>query len=361
MAQSFKDLIQKGDKILLHGGFGVRNLGDNAIQSGMLKILEDMTDNRIYALSLDKEYDKGLYNNINNFTLLNIKNPIDVLKGILKCNIIIFGGGGRFGPETGANKGKLPLEGFFPFILTMLCKISGKRVIFYAIGCTRINHKFLTFLTLKLANYVSVRDEISRETLKTLRIDATMDTDPAFTLKPLPKNIGKRILEEEGIPINDKTICLNFRFVDDWHLTEYKAKEFNKILVEKIAEMTMWLINEGYTVIFIPFNKHKYKILENDLRIAQSLTERLNSERFKILKGDYKPKEIMSVMINLDMCIGMRLHSLIFAYISKIPFRAIIYDRKVEAFLKQINQIDNNIYVEDLLKINLKWFITAEK
>ena len=72
-----------------------------------------------------------------------------------------------------------------------------------------------------------------------------------------------------------------------------------------------------------------------------------NHKNFAILLKEYEPEEVMSIMSNLDFFIGMRLHSIMFAHIVKIPFVAIIYDKKVEAFLRDHNKLVYGVYPTD--------------
>ena len=59
----------------------------------------------------------------------------------------------------------------------------------------------------------------------------------------------------------------------------------------------------------------------------------------------------MSVMKCFDLCIGMRLHTLIYAVINSIPLIGLVYDPKISSFMEYTHQT-RYISVED---------VTAEK
>lgn len=57
-----------------------------------------------------------------------------------------------------------------------------------------------------------------------------------------------------------------------------------------------------------------------------------------ILPESYDTEELMSLIGNLDLLIGIRLHALIFAALMHIPFIGISYDPKIDNFLQSANQ-----------------------
>jgi len=63
-------------------------------------------------------------------------------------------------------------------------------------------------------------------------------------------------------------------------------------------------------------------------------------EEAYILEKELPVQSLLGVFANLDLVLGMRLHSLIFAAASGVPAVGICYDPKVEGFLKQVGQIN---------------------
>jgi polysaccharide pyruvyl transferase WcaK-like protein len=55
-----------------------------------------------------------------------------------------------------------------------------------------------------------------------------------------------------------------------------------------------------------------------------------------VLKGEYGPREVLGLMERLAMVVGMRLHTLIFAAIARVPFIPLPYAGKVEGFLDDL-------------------------
>lgn len=79
-----------------------------------------------------------------------------------------------------------------------------------------------------------------------------------------------------------------------------------------------------------------------------------------VLKEDFTTRELMSLVGNMDLMIGIRLHALIFAGVMGTPMIGISYDPKIDRFLKSIDEDVvgdlENVTVEALMQeINAKW------
>ena len=80
------------------------------------------------------------------------------------------------------------------------------------------------------------------------------------------------------------------------------------------------------------------------------------TEKSSVVFRICQPGEMLAIIANLDLLIGMRLHSLIFAAQNAVPMLGLSYDPKVAAFMKSIDQpvidagqIHNSRYLKELL------------
>lgn len=64
----------------------------------------------------------------------------------------------------------------------------------------------------------------------------------------------------------------------------------------------------------------------------------LEDDRVYFLDDDYSIEELMSIIGNMDVLLGMRLHALIFSALMHVPFLGISYDPKIDNFLALIGQ-----------------------
>ena len=56
-----------------------------------------------------------------------------------------------------------------------------------------------------------------------------------------------------------------------------------------------------------------------------------------VLTNRYTPAQILGVVGRVDAMVSMRLHTLIFAAVKNVPMVGIIYDPKIEYYLKELN------------------------
>ncbi len=76
---------------------------------------------------------------------------------------------------------------------------------------------------------------------------------------------------------------------------------------------------------------------EQDDPIAGLLAERmLYEDRILLLSGKLPPKTIKALVGELDLMIGTRLHSLIFAACNQVPPIALAYDNKIRAYVESL-------------------------
>jgi polysaccharide pyruvyl transferase WcaK-like protein len=61
-----------------------------------------------------------------------------------------------------------------------------------------------------------------------------------------------------------------------------------------------------------------------------------HAHRATVLKGEYTSGQLLSLMSHFDFAVGMRLHFLIFAALSRVPFVALPYSSKVAGFLEDL-------------------------
>jgi polysaccharide pyruvyl transferase WcaK-like protein len=67
------------------------------------------------------------------------------------------------------------------------------------------------------------------------------------------------------------------------------------------------------------------------------LSQMLKPQNAWVLKGDYSPGQLLSIIGKFDFAVGMRLHFLIFAALQRVPFVALPYSSKVAGFLEDMD------------------------
>jgi polysaccharide pyruvyl transferase WcaK-like protein len=100
--------------------------------------------------------------------------------------------------------------------------------------------------------------------------------------------------------------------------------------LERLSRALTTLAKEEFKLVFLPFHTGQ------DLPVLKMLTTK---ESFPIsLVEAHQPSDLWEAMKHLDLVIGMRLHSLVFALLLGLPFCALSYDPKVENFIRQVEE-----------------------
>ena len=161
-------------KVLVSGYIGFNNFGDEAI----FKVLS----NHLKTLGFDVSVlcnNKKLVRKTYNVKTYNYKKPLQIIKAILSCDILISGGGSLLQNKT-SNKSLV-----YYLLIIFLSKLFLKKVLIFAQGIEPVNGAFFEFLLktiLKRADYICVRDQKSVDYLNKLKINSTLNSDPVYSL-----------------------------------------------------------------------------------------------------------------------------------------------------------------------------------
>ena len=340
-------------RALVHGYFGMGNVGDEAILAVVIRELKSRGFEPV-VLSANPQRTMKLH---------GVSSCPDKLssfrfwRALLKSSLLVFAGGGKYGKKTMRRL----------CLLATITKILGRRVEFRAIGIypyewagslvvmdkPRPFSDLLTRIMLKiaftLANKVTVRDAFSKYTLMLSGIsrEIELEEDPAFKLEPVDDDRALHILSRHGVDLSRKLVVgVNLRTLD---------LRIRSEIVRVVSEVLDWLIEHGAEVVFIPFGYGSIsgRFFDNDLIVASELKNRMSyGYKLKVIDVEYKPREILGLFKFLDLFIGMRHHSIMFSIIMGVPTIALIYDTKTVELLKGrkwhyctsilINELDAN-------------------
>jgi polysaccharide pyruvyl transferase CsaB len=317
-------------KVLLAGYYGFNNIGDEAILEMFLKILVKKIDKkniRILTADPEKTEKKFKIKGIDRYSFYKVN------KAIKEADVVLVGGGSLLQDVT--SKKSI----YYYLYIIYVTKLLNKKIGLLSQGIGPIKGKINRFITgkvLKKVDYVSVRDEDSMHELISIGLndkDITFAADPVINYKTKSRttNRGK--------------IKIGFS-IREWG--ESNIIEIVKKLVERFDE-------DKFEFIFIPFH------YDEDVKI-------LNNIEFKhknciVIRDRKSIDEIYNIISNLDLMVGVRLHSLIFASAASIPVVGISYDPKVKNFLKsigeknifEINSLDGDkLYQEIIYKLEDK-------
>ena len=302
--------------LLIAGYHGFGNCGDEAILLAMTTNIKQMApDVEITALSYKPEFTKSEYcvNAVQRF------NVAQVLKTIKKSDIVLSGGGTLL--QDGTSTRSL----IYYLAIIKVAKLFGKRVMLYANGIGPVNGSFNRRLVKSVVNTVdmiTLREKLSEADLRSIGVskpNIIVTADPAFTLKSISDEKADELIAKEGVPVDKQLVGVSVR---SWSRA-MGGEEY----LDKLAQACDNIIEKGKNVVFVPMEYPK------DLDVSKRVMSKMKNKAY-ILENRYNPPQILGIVGRLDLMLSMRLHTLIFAAIKNVPMLGIIYDPKVEYYLK---------------------------
>lgn len=304
--------------ILISGYYGFKNSGDDALLLAIINDLKEYkNDIKPIVLSRSPKETQAIYK----VKAVNRLNPISVIFNIMKCRLLISGGGTLIQDRTSTKS--------LMYYLTII-KIAhffGKKIMLYSngIGPIREEHRRVAGKILNNVDIITLRDKASFSEIKRLGINnpkIILTADPAFSLECDNKSRGELLLKKYGIEKNDKKVCISIR---DW-------KGLKPDFCEEMAKTADYLVQKlDCKVIFLPMQPSK------DLAISKKVSE-IMKEKSVCIDKQTDVYDMLAIINEADMCIGMRLHSLIYSASAAIPVIGLVYDPKIAGFMDYIGQ-----------------------
>ena len=305
-------------KIVVSGYYGSKNGGDEAMLAAMLEVLrEEISDLNVTVISLNPEYTKRRHN----VDAVPRSDIWTIMKRIRAADLLISGGGSLLQNVTSGR------SLYYYLAIIFLALAFGRKVMLYAQGIGPIRgamaHKLMNLIVNRV-DLITVRDRGSLEELARLNITRPKifcTADPVLAIKPVPLDLGEKILARHSTTRAGKFIGVAIRHWIDWeHFRRELAAALDRLAVETAAQ-----------IVFIPMK------FPEDIRAAQD-TAALMKETCTVLDEELTTREILSLVGCMDVLIGVRLHALIFAGVMNVPMVGISYDPKIERFLDSIGE-----------------------
>ena len=303
--------------ILISGYYGFDNIGDESIlRTLIMSLREKIPDCRLTVLSHNPASTREKYG----VEAVERMSPGAILRAVRQCDMLISGGGSLLQDVTSSKS-----IHYYLFIIR-LAKLLGKKVFIYSQGIGPIDHAFnrrATARALKKADGIVVRDERSAKLLEQIGLPQeriVITADPVIRMKRPDRTVGREILARAGIKKDG-------RLTVGWAIRE---KNRDSTFVREITECIRWL-RENYDAesVLIPFH------YEEDREVCSVIAERTNGAA-KCLSEKYLSEDMLSIIGNMDVLVGVRLHSMIYAAIMGVPIIGVSYDPKCTAFLNSV-------------------------
>ncbi|MFV0519939.1 MAG: polysaccharide pyruvyl transferase CsaB [Lachnospirales bacterium] len=302
-------------KFLITGYYGFFNSGDDAILLSMCEDIESLsvaTKTTILSNSAVSTKEKYSANAVYRFS------PYYVIREILKCDILIMGGGSLLQDKTSTRSLMYYLS------ILLMAKFFRKKIMIYANGIGPIDGKLnrkITKFVLNKVDLITIREKLSIEELYSMGVkkdNIKLTADPVFNLNIKDTNIDD-ILQNENIDLSLDFVTILFR--------EWNTKENYK---EKMAKICDYIVKEkNMNVVFIPM---KYP---SDIKTGEEIAS-LMTEKSYVVKSNLNVYEIIKLIGMSKISLSMRLHALLYSALKNVPMIGFTYDPKVDFFLREL-------------------------
>jgi polysaccharide pyruvyl transferase WcaK-like protein len=252
---------------------------------------------------------------------------------VRKSDLIVVWWGGIFF-DNELNNVSNPLKIWI--FRSKIFRLFNKKVRFHSIGITIKETKNLEKIK-KIFTFnkavITVRDTYSHDLLQSLWINSDIIADPVFSDKWSLKKIlntsycleklhPKKFSAEDlkGYHLEWKRIWIAFRAGYFW--------EDDKSMVELIE----YILEKKWKIVLIPNSYHPNDTKSNDFDFLDRYSKMYG---LPICRNMWQSYDIYKNN-KIDICLWMRLHSMILSQVYKIPFIAFSYSKKTDEMLKII-------------------------
>ncbi|MGW0505504.1 polysaccharide pyruvyl transferase family protein [Micromonospora sp. NPDC003241] len=305
-------MTRAGLTIGVLGSYGGRNLGDEAILTGLLADLREQEPNaRIIVFSRNPAHTALAHPDVEAVPWEGVSRTDSALV-LSQLDLLILGGGGILYDKEARRYLRV----------VRVAQERGLPLLTYAVGVGPLSEMVDTGMvreTLAGATQVTVRDQESRMVLEEAGLlnPITVTADPAFLLEP--EDFPAELLREEGVPAGKRLVGMSVR--EPGRAAERLDVDGYHRLLAQIGDFLVHRIDAH--VLFVPMER-------DDIRHSHGvLSHMIAAERGRILHGTYSPQQVLGLMRHFDLAVGMRLHFLIFAAMMGTPFLPLPYAGKV--------------------------------
>lgn len=311
--------LQKNKEIMISGYYGFHNSGDDALLAAIIQDLKEYKESpNIVVLSASPKETNRIYG-VKSINRLNI---FKILKHMKNADMLISGGGTLIQDRTST-------KSLWYYLMVIRAAMRSKMsVMLYANGIGPLTGKSnirATKKTLDKVNLITLRDEASLDTLKSIGIDLSkviVTADPALKLNTADDTRGREVLDAAGVPKDKRLLGISVR----------RWNDVGAGFEEAIAKACDTAVSKyGFYPVFLPMQMSK------DYAVSQAIREKMKNKS-SIIDKRLSVLDTLSVVGNMDICIGMRLHTLIYSAIKAVPLIGLVYDPKISSFMDYTHQ-----------------------
>ena len=317
-------------RITISGYYGFGNIGDEAVLAGIIETFRRLGIQTTFTV-LSGNPSRTIAEHPGVLSANRFSLP-ELLRAIRQSDLVISGGGSLFQDVT-----SIASPHYYLFVLR-LARMLRRKTMVYAQGVgplVRESTKRAVARALNRTDLITVRDPDSKRVLEHIGVEKPihLSSDPSFLVIPDIRAADK-LLAERGWAGN-RLLGVSLRW---W-------KGADRWLPQIVQGIELAAREMDVLCIHIPMQPSE------DTRLTRNLSNAMEvpADSVKVAKG---------LFARCDLVVGMRLHSLMFAVSSGVPFVPLAYDPKVESFARMAG-VNTILSVQDVSADEVKNSILA--
>ncbi len=338
---------------LICGFYGYSNTGDEAMLSGMVQLLRQQDPNYPLTVLTFNPEDTQRRHKISTVATHAPRRRLDAIrnkvqdperKAMKENPVFVLGGGDLL--RDGADR---PVAQFWLWPMQKAIKLK-RRTALLGVSVGEIwkpETKELIPWVLNQVDLITVRDSASKQKLEALGVTNPVHIIPDLALQAVQslaassRTSGAKPPAETSRPLQ---VGISVRWMSNRGQTvDYSYAELQK----EMAAIADYAASKHNAVVhFLPFQAFDNYYSNDDddyIAILEMLRHSRQSPDFVVHRYFPSTAKLAAVISNLDVVVGMRLHSLIIAAGLGVPVIAADYDPKVTGFMTEIGQSDYSV------------------
>lgn len=226
----------------------------------------------------------------------------------------------------------------WPFVVFRWClaaRLRNTRIAFVSIGAGPIEHPlsrwFLTSAA-RMAQYRSYRDDYSREYMKGVGVDVSLDPrypDIAFRLPLPPSKLARDITRT--------TVGVGIMDYHGWSKINADGEVIYQNYITKLTSFICWLIEKGHNVRLLTGDLRDWKAVDDVLAKIAASGPPSAADHIALGHG-HSLHELMDEIIQTDIVVVSRYHNVVCALKLGRPTISLSYNQKNDYLLAQFEQ-----------------------
>jgi polysaccharide pyruvyl transferase CsaB len=307
-------------RVGISGSYGGLNLGDEAILESIITQLRGALPVEIVVFSRDPQ-DTRKRHQVGHAIPIRQLTRTEARAEVERLDVFVLGGGGILYDDEA--------EEYLREVF--LAHEANIPVMAYAISAGPLQRRSVRNTVgeaLNAAAIVTVRDRQGRKLLEDAGVqqEIRVTADPALLLNPEP--LPPDALRCEGLMTQRRLVGFSVREPGP-AAPDIDVNHYHRLLATAADFMVDRLDAD---VVFVPIERQHMDIQQSHAVVAQMQC----AQRATVLKGEYTPRQLLSLIGHFEFSVGMRLHFLIFSALQNVPFVALPYAPKVTDLLQDL-------------------------